>query len=192
MGEPARNPGSVSELCPIKPDDVVPLYPQINESLARITSGGWRPGEELRSEADLCHVFGMSRDTIRVPFTVRVPMTVSTLVFPAEPTERIGAGRPVRANHLRNPRGEILQPGPCRERLRRSRADSSFRHSALQRGSPQHPERRSSPRIPPLQHARRALQVSDRLPLRARRGCASWHREPSFSASRRIQSACRC
>jgi hypothetical protein len=173
MGEPARNPGAVSELCPIKPDDVVPLYPQIKESLAlQITSGGWRPGEELRSEADLCHVFGMSRDTIRVQFTVRVPMTVSTPVFPAELAGKKG---------LEDLSGQTIY----------AILEEKFYSLVRQRGSPQH-RRRSSPPIPPLQHARRALQVSDRLPLRARRGCASWHREPSFSASRRIQSACRC
>lgn len=66
MGEPARKIEALSDLSPVEPADIVPLYHQIKESLAlQITSGRWRPGEELPSEADLCRHYGVSRGTIR-------------------------------------------------------------------------------------------------------------------------------
>jgi GntR family transcriptional regulator len=66
MSEPARKAEALSELSPVEPADIVPLYHQIKESLAlHITSGRWRPDEELPSEAELCRHYGVSRGTIR-------------------------------------------------------------------------------------------------------------------------------
>lgn len=66
MAEAARKIETLTGLSPVEPADIVPLYHQIKESLAlQITSGRWRPGEELPSEADLCRFYGVSRGTIR-------------------------------------------------------------------------------------------------------------------------------
>lgn len=66
VGEPARKIETLTGLAPVEPADIVPLYHQIKESLAlQITSGRWRPGEELPSEADLCRFYAVSRGTIR-------------------------------------------------------------------------------------------------------------------------------
>lgn len=66
MAEAAQKLKALADLSPVEPADVIPLYHQIKESLAlHITSGRWRSGEELPSEAELCRHYGVSCGTIR-------------------------------------------------------------------------------------------------------------------------------
>jgi GntR family transcriptional regulator len=58
--------GRVVELAPLKTDLQIPLHHQIKESLTlQISSGQWRPEDEVPSEAELCRHYGVSRGTIR-------------------------------------------------------------------------------------------------------------------------------
>lgn len=50
----------------VSPHSDVPLYQQVAATLrAQITDGTLAPGEELRSEPDLCHDYDVGRRTIR-------------------------------------------------------------------------------------------------------------------------------
>jgi GntR family transcriptional regulator len=50
----------------VSPQSDVPLYQQVAASLrAQIAAGTLQPGQELRSEPDLCHDYSVGRKTIR-------------------------------------------------------------------------------------------------------------------------------